>query len=85
MLGISKLQSSGLQAAYFGAQILSPTLFSVYVLRLWGLKDTFMVGLITYGIGAIRFWPCRQVPIVRRILCMQFRDRMGTWYSRNGS
>ena len=33
-------------------------LFSVYVLRRWGYKYTFMLGLIIYGVGAILFWPC---------------------------
>jgi len=33
-------------------------LFGVYVLRRWGYKYTFMLGLIIYGIGAICFWPC---------------------------
>jgi FHS family L-fucose permease-like MFS transporter len=33
-------------------------LFSVYVLRRWGYKCTFMLGLTIYGVGAILFWPC---------------------------
>jgi MFS transporter, FHS family, L-fucose permease len=55
---VSKVQSSGLQAAYFGAYFVSPMLFSVYVLRRWGYKYTFMLGLTIYGVGAILFWPC---------------------------
>jgi MFS transporter, FHS family, L-fucose permease len=37
---------------------MSPILFSVYVLRRWGYKVTFMLGLTIYGVGAILFWPC---------------------------
>jgi len=57
-LGISKVESTGLQTAYFGAYFMSPILFSVYVLRRWGYKATFMLGLAIYGLGAILFWPC---------------------------
>ena len=37
---------------------MSPILFSVYVLRRWGYKVTFILGLTIYGVGAILFWPC---------------------------
>jgi MFS family permease len=57
-LHVSKVQSSGLQAAYFGAYFVSPIAFSVYVLRRWGYKYTFMLGLSIYGVGAVLFWPC---------------------------
>src|SRR5438045_1381306 len=57
-LGVSKVQSTGLQTAYFGAYFVSPMLFGVYLMRRWGYKYTFMLGLVIYGIGAICFWPC---------------------------
>ncbi|KAJ7088054.1 major facilitator superfamily domain-containing protein [Mycena belliarum] len=56
-LGITRTRSSGLQAAYFGAYPLASLGYGNWVLRNYGYRATFMLGLILYGIGALLMWP----------------------------
>ncbi|KAL7276411.1 hypothetical protein RUND412_000583 [Rhizina undulata] len=57
VLNITRGQSSGLQASYFGAYFLGPLTYSGWVLRHYGFRATFMLGLCIYGVGALMFWP----------------------------
>ncbi|KAG0569658.1 hypothetical protein KC19_6G105500 [Ceratodon purpureus] len=59
VLGLSKLKSTGLQVAYFGAYIVFPPIGTRIVQR-FGYKVSILVGLILYIIGAVLFWPCAQ-------------------------
>ncbi|KAG0558731.1 hypothetical protein KC19_10G049500 [Ceratodon purpureus] len=59
VLGLTKLQSTGLQVAYFGAYIVFPPIGSMIVRR-FGYKVSIIGGLTLYIIGAILFWPCAQ-------------------------
>ncbi|KAI5799126.1 major facilitator superfamily domain-containing protein [Peziza echinospora] len=56
-LNVSRGQSSGLQAAYFGAYPVASLTFAGFVLRRYGYKATFIMGLCLFGVGALLFWP----------------------------
>ncbi|KAJ7581481.1 major facilitator superfamily domain-containing protein [Mycena floridula] len=47
----------GLQAAYFGAYPLASLGYGNWVLRNYGYRATFILGLVLYGIGALMMWP----------------------------
>jgi len=57
VLGISKLQSTGLQVAYFGAYFVFPPLVGGFVISKWGYKVGILLGLGLYVMGALFFWP----------------------------
>lgn len=57
VLGITKLQSTGLQVAYFGSYFFFPPLVAGPVIRKWGYKVGIMLGLVLYVCGALFFWP----------------------------
>lgn len=57
VLGITKLQSTGLQVAYFGSYFFFPPLIGGPVIRKWGYKVGIMLGLVLYVLGALFFWP----------------------------
>lgn len=56
-MGITRTRSSGLQAAYFGAYPLASLGYANWVLRNYGYRATFILGLVLYGIGALMMWP----------------------------
>jgi FHS family L-fucose permease-like MFS transporter len=56
-LDITRAKSSGLQAAYFGAYPVASLTYAGWVLRKFGYRATFMLGLVLYGVGALLFWP----------------------------
>ncbi|KAJ3830622.1 major facilitator superfamily domain-containing protein [Lentinula raphanica] len=56
-LDITRTRSSGLQAAYFGAYPLASLGYANWVLRHFGYRATFILGLTLYGIGAFMMWP----------------------------
>ncbi|KAF2271069.1 glucose/galactose transporter [Lojkania enalia] len=56
-LHISAAESAGLQGAYFGAYFIGPLTYSGWVVRKFGYRWTFILGLSVYGIGALLFWP----------------------------
>ncbi|THV03825.1 MFS general substrate transporter [Dendrothele bispora CBS 962.96] len=56
-LDITRTRSSGLQAAYFGAYPLAALGYGNWVLRKYGYRAVFIMGLVLYGIGAFLMWP----------------------------
>lgn len=50
-------QSIGLHSAYFTGYFFAPITFGRIVLRRWGFKACFIVGLCVYGCGTLVFWP----------------------------
>ncbi|KAJ7438860.1 major facilitator superfamily transporter [Mycena latifolia] len=58
VLGITKLQSTGLQVAYFGIGYFAYSPVAGEVLRRYGYKTAILMGLALYSLGAILFWPC---------------------------
>lgn len=54
---VSNGQALGLHAAYFGAYFIAPLTFGRLVLKKWGFRQTFIVGLCVYGTGTLVFWP----------------------------
>jgi FHS family L-fucose permease-like MFS transporter len=57
VLGITKLQSTGLQVAYFGIGYFAFSPVAGEVLKRRGYKFTIIMGLSLYSLGAILFWP----------------------------
>ncbi|KAH9948525.1 MFS general substrate transporter [Amylocystis lapponica] len=56
VFGISKLQSTMLQLAYFGAYFVHAPIAGAFM-RKYGYKRGIHLGLTYYSIGAIFFWP----------------------------
>ncbi|KAL9595595.1 MAG: hypothetical protein Q9219_006359 [cf. Caloplaca sp. 3 TL-2023] len=56
-LNITAAKAGGLQGAYFGAYLIGPPTWSGWVVRKFGYRWTFIVGLCVYGVGALMFWP----------------------------
>ncbi|KAG9670468.1 MFS general substrate transporter, partial [Aureobasidium melanogenum] len=57
VLGITKLESTGLQVMYFGGGYLLYSPVAAEVLKRFGYKTTILMGLSLYSLGAISFWP----------------------------
>ncbi|KAG9751734.1 MFS general substrate transporter, partial [Aureobasidium melanogenum] len=57
VLGITKLESTGLQVMYFGGGYLLYSPVAAEVLKRFGYKTTILMGLSLYSLGAIAFWP----------------------------
>jgi len=57
VLGITKLESTGLQVMYFGGGYLCFSPIAAEVLKRRGYKTTILMGLAFYSIGAVMFWP----------------------------
>lgn len=57
VLGISRLESTGLQVMYFGGGYLLFSPVAAEVLKRRGYKQTILMGLALYSLGAILFWP----------------------------
>jgi len=57
VLGITKLESTGLQVVYFAGGYLCFSPIAAEVLKRRGYKITVLMGLSLYSLGAIFFWP----------------------------
>jgi len=57
VLGITKLESTGLQVAYFGGGYFVFSPIAAEVMRRYGYKKAIIMGLTLYSLGAIGFWP----------------------------
>jgi FHS family L-fucose permease-like MFS transporter len=57
VLHITKLQSTGLQVAYFGIGYFAFSPVAGEVMKRRGYKFTIIMGLSLYSLGAILFWP----------------------------
>lgn len=57
VLNITKLQSTGLQVAYFGGGYFLFSPVAGEVMKRWGYKRAIIMGLTLYSLGAIMFWP----------------------------
>lgn len=57
VLGVSRLESTGLQVMYFGGGYLCFSPIAAEVLKRKGYKVTILMGLTLYSLGAIMFWP----------------------------
>jgi FHS family L-fucose permease-like MFS transporter len=56
-LNITAAKAGGLQGAYFGAYFIGPPTYSGWVVRRFGYRWTFIVGLLIYAVGSLMFWP----------------------------
>lgn len=50
-------QSIGIHSAYYTGYFFAPLTFGRIVLKRWGFKACFIVGLCIYGCGTLVFWP----------------------------
>lgn len=57
VLGVTKLQSTGLQVVYFGGGYLLFSPIAAEVMKRKGYKITILMGLTLYSLGAVMFWP----------------------------
>ncbi|KAF2159239.1 hypothetical protein M409DRAFT_30245 [Zasmidium cellare ATCC 36951] len=57
VLGITKLESTGLQVVYFGGGYLLYSPIAAEVMKRKGYRFTIIMGLILYSLGAVFFWP----------------------------
>jgi FHS family L-fucose permease-like MFS transporter len=57
VLGVTRLESTGLQVMYFGGGYLCFSPIAAEVLKRKGYKVTILMGLTLYSLGAIFFWP----------------------------
>ncbi|RBQ91093.1 hypothetical protein VDGD_08181 [Verticillium dahliae] len=57
VLGITRLESTGLQVMYFGGGYLLFSPIAAECLKRRGYKQTILMGLGLYSLGAILFWP----------------------------
>ncbi|KAF1959969.1 L-fucose:H+ symporter permease-like protein [Byssothecium circinans] len=57
VLGVTRLESTGLQVMYFGGGYLCFSPVAAEVLKRKGYKVTILMGLSLYSLGAIFFWP----------------------------
>lgn len=57
VLGITKLESTGLQVMYFGGGYLLWSPVAAEVMKRKGYRVTILMGLAFYSIGAVMFWP----------------------------
>ncbi|EON66512.1 MFS transporter, FHS family, L-fucose permease [Coniosporium apollinis CBS 100218] len=57
VLGITRLQSTGLQVVYFGGGYLCFSPIAAEVLKRKGYKVAILMGLSLYSLGAVMFWP----------------------------
>ncbi|KAK4901665.1 hypothetical protein LTR27_001437 [Elasticomyces elasticus] len=57
VLGVTRLESTGLQVMYFGGGYLMFAPIAAEVLKRKGYKITILMGLGLYSLGAVMFWP----------------------------
>jgi fucose permease len=57
VVNISKGESLGLHAAYFGGYLVGPLTVGQFMLKKYGFKASMMTGLCIYGCGTLVFWP----------------------------
>ncbi|KAH7047427.1 major facilitator superfamily domain-containing protein [Macrophomina phaseolina] len=57
VLGVTRLQSTGLQVVYFGGGYLLFSPIAAEVMKRKGYKITILMGLTLYSLGAVMFWP----------------------------
>ncbi len=58
--GIARMSSGqfvGIHSAYWAGYFVAPLTFGRYVLRNWGFKACYTVGLAIYACGTLIFWP----------------------------
>lgn len=56
-LNITAAKAGGLQGAYFGAYFIGPLTYSGWIVRRFGYRWTFIIGLLIYAVGSLMFWP----------------------------
>ena len=54
---MSAAQTTGIHSAYFGGYFIAPLTFGRLILKHWGFKACYIVGLVIYSGGVLVFWP----------------------------
>jgi FHS family L-fucose permease-like MFS transporter len=76
VLGITKLESTGLQIAYFGGGYLCFSPIAGEVMRRRGYKFTIIMGLSLYSLGSIVSTPTTLLTISKSFLLTQFTEQL---------
>jgi FHS family L-fucose permease-like MFS transporter len=66
VLGVTKLQSTGLQVAYFGVGYFLFSPVAAECLKRFGYKKTIIMGLSLYALGAVLFWPVAKASLTSK-------------------
>lgn len=70
-------QTIGQHSAYFFGYIVGPLTFGRLVLRHWGFKACYTVGLIIYACGTLMFWPSAVLTSFPAFLISNFITGLG--------
>lgn len=70
-------QSLGLHSAYFAGYLIAPLTLGRTVLKQWGFKASFVLGLCIYGCGTLVFWPSAVLTSFPAFLISNFIVGMG--------
>ena len=77
VIHMSGAQEQGLHAAYFVGYLVGSLSYGVFVLKKWGFKASFVVGLCVYGCGTLIFWPSAVLTSFPAFLVCNFIVGMG--------
>ena len=77
VIHMSGAQEQGLHAAYFIGYLVGPLTYGVFILKKWGFKASFVVGLCVYGCGTLIFWPSAVLTSFPAFLVCNFIVGMG--------
>lgn len=70
-------QSLGLHSAYFAGYLVAPLTFGKTILKKWGFRGCFVLGLCIYGCGTLVFWPSAVLTSFPAFLISNFIVGMG--------
>lgn len=75
--GMSPGQSVGIHSAYFAGYGVGPLLFGRLVLKHWGFKACYTVGLAIYACGTLVYWPAAVLTSFPTFVIVNFVVGMG--------
>ena len=67
----------GLHSAYYGGYLVAPLTFGRLVLKYWGFKACYTVGLVIYAVGTLVFWPASVLTSFPAFIVSNFIVGMG--------
>ena len=70
-------QSVGTHCAYYVGYFVAPLTFGRLILKSWGFKACYMIGLMVYGTGTLIFWPAAVLTSFPTFLITNFIIGMG--------
>jgi len=74
---ISGAQTIAVHSVYFAGYLIGPLTFGRLILKHWGFKACYMVGLMIYGTGTLIFWPAAVLTSFAAFLVSNFIVGLG--------